>query len=301
MKHDLTDSKPVPIPYTKGGLKGTIVGIQDLGSDIADRGRSMLEAAKLGIVSTTAVVTSGLTSGVGRMVTMVSSINAFKASSTGTTNTETAAISEEGVKNDPSGLAEQGRSSPIGPKGDAEVAVEMREIVRPPPEEATTIERLNPRGRIDYVLQEGVLENPYISALGVHMNYWSDPDCALFVLRELYGEVTSDSNRLSGSFGSLGRDSGKGGSSGGQGGDDQGHGPVPEARSDHDRDNGGGGSAKKGGGIGAFVRGTTKRMSQMTPDDLSVFGKGKLRMDMSIPIVFPSTQGQPPLDAYSLL
>lgn len=31
----------------------------------------------------------------------------------------------------------------------------------------TQLELLNPRGRVDYILQEGVLENPYISAIGV--------------------------------------------------------------------------------------------------------------------------------------
>ncbi|KAJ1570119.1 hypothetical protein HK096_009274 [Nowakowskiella sp. JEL0078] len=41
-------------------------------------------------------------------------------------------------------------------------------------------------GRLDYEVQENYLENPYIAALGVHMNYWSDLDCAVFIKRELF-------------------------------------------------------------------------------------------------------------------
>lgn len=34
------------------------------------------------------------------------------------------------------------------------------------------LKMLNPTGRIDFCLQEGLLENAYISALSVHMSYW---------------------------------------------------------------------------------------------------------------------------------
>ena len=53
----------------------------------------------------------------------------------------------------------------------------------------------HPDRRIDYTIQEGIMENAYLSALGVHMNYWQDQDCAAFILRELYG--LSDSIRKS--------------------------------------------------------------------------------------------------------
>ena len=45
---------------------------------------------------------------------------------------------------------------------------------------------LNSRGRLDFVLQEGVLENPYLSSLSSHMTYWPDADVALFMLKSLY-------------------------------------------------------------------------------------------------------------------
>lgn len=49
------------------------------------------------------------------------------------------------------------------------------------------LKSLNRFGRLDYALQESVLENPYLSSLGVHMNYWSDMDVNALVVRALYG------------------------------------------------------------------------------------------------------------------
>lgn len=62
-----------------------------------------------------------------------------------------------------------------------------KESVAADKESTDTVKLLNDAGRIDYCLQEGVLENQYISALGVHMNYWCDSDCAALILRSLYG------------------------------------------------------------------------------------------------------------------
>ncbi|CAO3635059.1 unnamed protein product [Mucor hiemalis] len=51
---------------------------------------------------------------------------------------------------------------------------------------AAKLKLLNPSGRIDFYLQEGLLENTYISALSVHMSYWQDVDVAGFLIREVY-------------------------------------------------------------------------------------------------------------------
>ena len=51
---------------------------------------------------------------------------------------------------------------------------------------AAKIKLLNPNGRMDFYLQEGLLENTYISALSVHMSYWQDVDVAGFLIREVY-------------------------------------------------------------------------------------------------------------------
>ncbi|KAI8048000.1 DDHD domain-containing protein [Syncephalis plumigaleata] len=46
------------------------------------------------------------------------------------------------------------------------------------------LEQLNYSGRVDWCLQEGLLENEYLTGLQVHFNYWSDVDIAAFLLRE---------------------------------------------------------------------------------------------------------------------
>ncbi|KAJ3150475.1 hypothetical protein HDU86_006648 [Geranomyces michiganensis] len=262
ISREFSEQKPVPIPYTKGGLKGTIVGIQDIGNGIADRGRSMFEAASRGITSTKAVVTSGISTSMGRAVTMLSSINAFKAApahavdfldeKAGGPAMRDHGVELSGSRNGGSAegssheMLESGSSAvssvpPVATIGGHAPSVEMREIVRPSHEGATDVELLNPRGRIDYVLQEGVLENPYISALGVHMNYWGDPDCALFMLRELYCEINPEDRK------SLGR----GGGGGGGGG--SGEGPKDFKKPPHD---GGGSDGPPGRGT-STASGTT--------------------------------------------
>ncbi|KAI7895978.1 DDHD domain-containing protein [Mucor mucedo] len=51
---------------------------------------------------------------------------------------------------------------------------------------AAKLKALNPNGRLDFYLQEGLLENTYISALSAHMSYWQDVDVAGFLIREVY-------------------------------------------------------------------------------------------------------------------
>lgn len=53
---------------------------------------------------------------------------------------------------------------------------------------AAKLKLLNPSGRLDFYIQEGLLENTYISALSVHMSYWQDMDVAGFLVRELYSK-----------------------------------------------------------------------------------------------------------------
>ncbi|KAJ3197069.1 hypothetical protein HK101_006254 [Irineochytrium annulatum] len=75
------------------------------------------------------------------------------------------------------------------------------------------IRRLNPSGRIDYVLQEGVLENPYLSSLSSHMTYWPDQDIAVFILKEFYPAVTQGGPAgavAGGNAGAAVKDAGKG-------------------------------------------------------------------------------------------
>mmetsp|Transcript_127 Transcript_127/g.965 ORF Transcript_127/g.965 Transcript_127/m.965 type:complete len:769 (+) Transcript_127:453-2759(+) len=40
-------------------------------------------------------------------------------------------------------------------------------------------------GRLDFILQDNLLDNSYFSAISAHFAYWSNADCAMFVLRAL--------------------------------------------------------------------------------------------------------------------
>ncbi|CAO3601170.1 unnamed protein product [Absidia cylindrospora] len=51
---------------------------------------------------------------------------------------------------------------------------------------ARKLKLLNLNGRVDYALQEGLLENPYLNAFNAHMQYWQDIDVAAFIVRETY-------------------------------------------------------------------------------------------------------------------
>ncbi|KAI8338230.1 DDHD domain-containing protein [Chlamydoabsidia padenii] len=51
---------------------------------------------------------------------------------------------------------------------------------------ARKLKQLNLNGRVDYALQEGLLENPYLNAFNAHMQYWHDIDVAAFIVRETY-------------------------------------------------------------------------------------------------------------------
>jgi hypothetical protein len=59
---------------------------------------------------------------------------------------------------------------------------------------ADKIKSLNSTGRIDYCLQEGILDVSYITAITVHLNYWSDSDVSYFILKEIYGNIYDEEN-----------------------------------------------------------------------------------------------------------
>ncbi|KAI9205292.1 DDHD domain-containing protein [Polychytrium aggregatum] len=194
----LASIKPHYLQYTKGGLKGTIVGIQDLGNDIVDRGRSIYETMRMGIVSTTAGVI-GLPRSMVELVGFKSSLTAPASAPSPTlvlppaqlgppdtepgppasvSNKRSSAILDAGASSGTSASASAGAAGPgqTGSKASGSKSQSRDAEIR----------LLNPRGRLDYALQEGVLENAYLAALGVHMNYWSDTDVALFMLKEIY-------------------------------------------------------------------------------------------------------------------
>ncbi|KAF9109178.1 hypothetical protein BGX27_007887 [Mortierella sp. AM989] len=158
--------RPALIPYHKGGLKGLHIGIQDFGNDLANRANTMIESVKLGI--TTSVFTRAL---------------GFR------TNPLTNATLIQNAKNESGGASGSTSDNELstidGSDGEVTVApkltAEMNNVIS-----RTKVRALNKTGRVDWCLQEGVFESAYLSALSVHMQYWSDGDVAAFIIRQTY-------------------------------------------------------------------------------------------------------------------
>jgi hypothetical protein len=66
----------------------------------------------------------------------------------------------------------------------------MNTIIEPSQKEMSASSRLlasfNESGRIDYVLQDSILENAYISSMSSHFSYWADADVAYFLIAQLF-------------------------------------------------------------------------------------------------------------------
>jgi len=118
--------KPNPVPYSKGGLTGTVREFQGMQKDIAQRSLKLFG-------------------------NVYSAVQAFIDP-----NNEKAKTTEEPVE----------------------------EVFDP-----RDIKNINPNGRIDYMIQENVLDNQYISAIPAHSSYWNDQDTISLVLSELYRDM----------------------------------------------------------------------------------------------------------------
>jgi len=57
----------------------------------------------------------------------------------------------------------------------------------PPSDKEKWLQMLNPNSRLDFCVQEGLLENPYLSSFGVHVSYWNDQDVNVLILKAIYG------------------------------------------------------------------------------------------------------------------
>jgi hypothetical protein len=133
---------PKPVPYTKGGLRGLHLGMQEVGSGIAGRASTMFAT----------------------MCTSIRAVSIFKSLSKEVKEAKDQ-TDDADVTTSSANQAQNARfSMPTDPR--------------------VLLEQLNYSGRVDWCLQEGVLENEYLTGLQVHFNYWSDVDIAAFLLRE---------------------------------------------------------------------------------------------------------------------
>ncbi|KAG0052492.1 hypothetical protein BGZ83_002522 [Gryganskiella cystojenkinii] len=176
-------TRPALIPYHKGGLKGLHIGIQDFSNDLANRANSMIESVKVGI--TTSMFTRALgfrTNAVANAVVIHN--NKLQESGSGggsasTSDTEMSTIGDGTDQGD--GTSTPTTANAAGATNSPRLNAEMNSIIS-----KAKIRALNKTGRVDWCLQEGVFENAYLSALSVHMQYWSDSDVAAFIIRQTY-------------------------------------------------------------------------------------------------------------------
>ncbi|KAI8834628.1 DDHD domain-containing protein [Chytriomyces cf. hyalinus JEL632] len=182
----LAKEKPVPIQYNKGGLRGTVTAISDLSSGLVSRGFNMFSGLFVGGASGSAAAAA----------TAAATVGSVPGTPTGGLSTPGSPQKTDGSMSDRKSSNEKLRekeSSDSKEKRKGAFFLFSRYASRQLSHkrqgvdlDMENVKRLNPRGRLDYVMQEGVLENPYLSSLSSHMAYWPDTDVAVFMLRELY-------------------------------------------------------------------------------------------------------------------
>ena len=161
----------MPIPYTKGGITGLQLNITEMANKATGDLSGMFGSLRN---------------------TLVGSL-AFRRALMEEAKTEEKPTTEEAI---PITVEEKPLSTSPGTRKQSQYLSNnslMDDGLRTPPEPLFTTDEilstLNPKKRrVDFALHEYVLENPYLSALGVHMAYWKDVDCALFLLREIMEE-----------------------------------------------------------------------------------------------------------------
>ncbi|RCH86290.1 hypothetical protein CU098_008070 [Rhizopus stolonifer] len=164
-RHYSAKLKPEPIPYMKGGLKGVIDASFNMGSGIANRAGAMYESFKMGL--TTSLFMRGL--GLSRQQiyedTHPQEVSSDHEAEAEEEEEERKKKKEEEKEKDTQLTRIRSNSDPVHTKLPTTHAT-------PYLQGAKKIKMLNETGRVDYCIQEGLLENPYLSAFSAHMQYW---------------------------------------------------------------------------------------------------------------------------------
>ncbi|KAI9271054.1 DDHD domain-containing protein [Helicostylum pulchrum] len=204
-RHYTAKLKPEPIPYMKGGLKGVIDASFNVGSGIANRAGAMYESFKIGL--TTNLFMRGL--GLSRQQIYQDTHPADEEES----NEERRKRDEEEIDSTLAAMDDTNRftrmrsnsdparafSSDFRYKNNMPSSIKGKSSTRKSPpvplptsntapysQGAQKLKMLNVTGRVDYCIQEGLLENPYLSAFSAHMQYWQDLDVAAFLIKQIY-------------------------------------------------------------------------------------------------------------------
>jgi len=179
------------MPYSKGGLRGLQVGLTDYTFGIMSRTQGLMTSVK----SSIGMASLGM-GGWGKAV-IAADAEAQKS------KMEQSASQAKGTSEKPkAGLLSSftswmGSSEDIKPVAEAVASADISELhetdERLIASPVDVLALLNDRhGRIDFVMQDGVLENPYLAAMKSHFGYWDDADVSFFLLRELFGEVSEN-------------------------------------------------------------------------------------------------------------
>lgn len=172
-RHYSANLKPETVPFTKGGLKSVLDAGYNVGSGIANRAGAMYESFKMGI--TTNIFMRGL--GLTRQQ-MYEDLHPSSQKDSPT---------KEGGNN----VRTRSSSDPSRPFN-IEPTIVIEDKSKPLMHMATyshgarKLRMLNHTGRVDWCVQEGLLENPYLNAFAAHTQYWQDLDVAAFLIREIY-------------------------------------------------------------------------------------------------------------------
>ncbi|CAG8433162.1 9563_t:CDS:2 [Diversispora eburnea] len=152
-RHYGASLKPALIPYHKGGLKAVHLGIQEFGNDLASKATSIFSTVKTSLM---------FTRGLQAMLPQGSTSSHKRSSSV--------PVPPPSLSSSPSYI---GTDKINDISGSTQLTQTMTKY---DPVSAAKLENLNSSGRIDYVLQEGLLDLGYLNAITVHLSYWSDLD-----------------------------------------------------------------------------------------------------------------------------
>lgn len=158
---------PKLVPYTRGGLTSQIQELSDLGNKISSSASNAWDNFTTTFYSKTEATVHDL----------------FKKSIGDVMN------SDESNKMNQKQQTEEEQQ----PKedDDYETKKKKQEIIEIKDEIKEKIANINSTNRIDYVLQEGVLDISLIAALASHMSYFENEDVAAFILQQTYAEQHS--------------------------------------------------------------------------------------------------------------
>jgi hypothetical protein len=171
-RHYSANLKPEGVPFTKGGLKSVIDAGYNVGSGIANRAGAMYESLKMGITTNLFMRGLGLTK-----QQMYDDLHP-------PSQKDTMVKGESSVRNR--------SSSDPSPPFSMDPSMTTEDKSKPLLHMATythgarKLRLLNSTGRVDWCVQEGFLENPYLNAFAAHTQYWQDLDVAAFLIREIY-------------------------------------------------------------------------------------------------------------------